>query len=318
MYGQYKEKFLQNERRTTQLECHTLFDHTEEYEIKLGMDLCEMDDKDLFRTIQSISTNVATLRKNIRYIKRYLSWCVDNNLATINCLDIGMPMDFLVGYVGLNDLSYLTPERLKEKCSQLTSGTNDVLYETLLRCIYEGLEDNDLMNLVKLRSSDIQNHRIRITNGKVLTISSRLEALIIECSKLKSFNASLKENKMRCMTFKTFTYPDIVFKGINVSTEDWLNQTRKFRRWIDHIQFLFDEEITFEKVRDSGLFARMVDISIKRGVDLFEDLISEGSLTTTGENKDIVYGEMLLELRSSMNWKEFSKRFVMWSKFLEK
>ena len=314
MYGDIKQKYIDELERGDAYLASATFKNTEDFEKKVGKDLCEMTEGELIECLRLFNRTSNSLNARLTAIMRYLDWCVANAYSKFNIITSErIPRKILIERVGISGLDYINPNKLEFYCEKIAEDANGILYETFFRCIYEGLEDKNYENLNELRVSDIdrENHTVRIKSGKIINITQKLEDKLINCATLKEIVGTMV--KKRPAVFVEFPYPDSIFK---TTTWEPKNPVRHFSRYMADIRLIVGD-IRADSIRESGWFNRVAIKSKELGYDLSADLMSDAVVNQKGLNKAMTYQNIFLQLGIDITWNQFRKRFGMWSEYVD-
>ena len=313
MYGDIKQKYLDELDKVGRNIARSTFKGTKNYEEKLNKDICEMSEEELIECLRLFNRTQAGLSTRIVSINGYLEWCKNKGYCNFNRVSTdSIPRKRLIEKVGISGLDYISPEKFNHYCNQIRECSNGILYETFIRCLYEGVEDNNYENLNQLRLADIDryDHSVGLQNGKTINISLQLEDLLLKCAELKEIEGTLV--KRRPAVFVEYPYADSIFKTTTVAPK---NPVRHFTRYLVEIKDIIGA-VRADSIRESGMFNRVSKKAKEMGYDLETDLSSDIILTTGGLNKAMAYQTIFLQLGIDTSWDKFCKRYNMWAEYV--
>jgi integrase len=145
---EFKEKFLDTLKESTQANFYRLFKLSFEKEHRLNKDLYKFSKEELFELISNISNTPNSADTNSRFISMYLNYCVEQGKSIENTLS----------KVSRNEIIKLVPEEeffKFEKFNGIIDETYNYQDKVALRLIFEGISGKGLEELLNLKISDV-------------------------------------------------------------------------------------------------------------------------------------------------------------------
>lgn len=181
--------FLATAAPKTIITVKRLFGKTEEYENKFNKDVYDWIDQNAIEFYISIcSKNGRTIYNFNSLLKKYVDWCLTRNLV-FDCTNHFYEIN--------DDVIYSTCVNIKASGARILS--KDFIYKSLtlldnrsdryiLLALFEGIRGKTMSELVDVHPNDVDGNRIKLSSGRILTISKELITAIQDSSEEYEYN----------------------------------------------------------------------------------------------------------------------------------
>ena len=249
MYGSIKAEYLsQISDKTTLPHTKSAFHKIEPAENRIGKDICNMEYEELYECLKALCSaknSKSSIKLAIYCLSDYIEYCIKRQYAKVNLLKLE-PANVIIEKVGMSGKKYYSPHAFEELCRRIRAVPNGLVYETFLRCVYEGVEDMEYENLAELTTDNLMDSRVYIKNGKCIAVTTHLQRLLHECAKV-----TILENPTKVTVLVNAPHEHSVFKSPTFK----VRHTRKFTKYASEIKGVADADIG--DIRDSGIFNRI-------------------------------------------------------------
>lgn len=241
---------------STRSDCISIFSATQKYEELYNADLYQFTVKDLQATMDDI-LGVRARSGSSRYsiIKKYINWCVDNNLPGATTAIYSIDLD------GINKLRTRTvknPIHLQIYLDQICDSENEHTITNTYRCYYwlayAGMAKQDI---IKVRSRDVDLSTMTVEyNHESYPIYREAIPAFLNCIKLNAFTYihpayTIKKNRVD---------GDILVRGVKSTPSTSTIKTELTKRGKKAIDLgKTDLVLSYSRVWLSGIFYRMYE-----------------------------------------------------------
>ena len=193
MYNQeIKEKYIKEEAKSHRGKTRStiFFNAIEPYETKWNSDLCSMKVEQLSEVLQKTSgMSVTTRSSNYTRAKRYIEWCIANNVPGACGAILDVKRDDISQVENIRRRTVKNPFELNVFLNQLfdpdTEDTIDLTYRCYFWCAYAGIKQEDVMS-IRTRNVDLIDGVIRY-KGEEFPIYQEARTVFKKCVKLNQF-----------------------------------------------------------------------------------------------------------------------------------
>lgn len=214
----------------------------------------------------------------------------------------------------------ITWDEVKQIADTLPTECNRLTYRAILYAVYWGLWDGDNQNLYHLSTDDIQNNTIRLHNGKIMDVPQYVVDSLRRCASMEVYAVGGGDNaRLRKYIELMGQTKHNVFRGYGWKYKsNPLYQNKRIEEYGAQALQYTRGEYTVQDIVRSGLFYRTVVESVRDGLDIYNDLQTDGELSYDGKyNQYQKYNKVLNTIGSSMCWREFKKQYRGWIRFLD-
>lgn len=157
-----KQRFIEQSIELESIRAHFkwYFARTEPFETELGKDICTFSTDEVSKVVQtSTGMRLTSTANYLRFIKRYVTWCIHENVAEANpgILDLNLGCNNSLSLHSIRD-----PAELQEYLNALFEPEGEMKSSNTLRAFlwltFAGVEEEDML---KIRSRDV-DFRYRI------------------------------------------------------------------------------------------------------------------------------------------------------------
>lgn len=182
-----KERFLSEFGESTQNTYRRIFMRSKNFECQYDKDLYEFNAKEIGDLLYDLNPlTFASSATNTRIVSSYMYWAINMNLRGKNSTWISNPVEnvdnaWIRKFVRPNTRIYLSENELRQVEDFCTNYQDAVIF----RCLFEGIEGNELSELCNLQKKDINMSyntlSLHDSNGakRFLDVSDRCMDLII-------------------------------------------------------------------------------------------------------------------------------------------
>lgn len=320
VYGDYKRKFFERETKANKNLSSALFRSTYQYEMRAEKDICYMSYEEIVRVLHQLDLKESTCKQYLISLRRYLDWCVENGVVKNNVLRCGKSLGDIVYEVSDIVSAFVTPQVIEIIWKKIPVYSNRSLARAILYCYYWGLWDGDNQNLYHLSTDDIQNNTIRLHNGKIMDVPQYVVDSLRRCASMEVYAVGGGDNaRLRKYIELMGQTKHNVFRGYGWKYKsNPLYQNKRIEEYGAQALQYTRGEYTAQDIVRSGLFYRTVVESVRDGLDIYNDLQTDGELSYDGKyNQYQKYNKVLNTIGSSMCWREFKKQYRGWIRFLD-
>lgn len=166
-----KERFLNEiyENEDTREVISYIFDYAKGNEEQLGKDLYDFTTDDLSLVIANSDhppRSAAVARTRGRYIARYMTWAIKNNLRRSNINPMhGIEDEWYDQFVDPLLKQFISKPELEEICSRLENKNDEAVLRLLFEGIY-GYQSSEIRNLKKDDLKNIKDNKLRLYDDR--------------------------------------------------------------------------------------------------------------------------------------------------------
>jgi integrase len=272
-----KEDFLSTyKNEDTRKATRYVFSHSYYLEDKYQKDLKDFEKNELDELLIRLAKKTTSMNNFSRYfsiIKKYIRWAINNGYKKSGS---NLMLDFnKMDYQVYIDKSKFISE---QKLIEIEESLKNYQDKVILRLIFEGVDGNDLSELVNLKKQDVdfKNKRLRLYDDKegrerFIQVSDRCLNLIEKAHTEIIYypRNGNKQSKRGKNKFELIQTDHIIKNALNGRTQNLVSKDTIYRR-IDMIKEILKlPNLTATNIRNSGM--------IKMAVDLYK---RDGELTT--------------------------------------
>ena len=288
-----------------------LFDSTEQYEIKYGKDLCQMNSEELseiFSMLCGLRTNSISTRTAL--INAYLNWCIDN-VEFSNKVIPELHIDIVDK---MRKMTVVNPMHMQRYLDIVFDKEDEQNISNVYRCYYwlgySGCREEDAIN-VKSGDVDLQNMVIRIGDLEYPIYREGIKSFS-NCVNLSAFKY-LHPNYSKS-SFRPRADGDLILRGIktnfslssfrvavNIKIKEAINSGRT------------DIKLSYQRAMMSGIFYRIYQLE-QIGVEPdFTDIAAD---FMRGKEYNLSSGRNLIGAKQRKIAKDYLNDYNCWKQTL--
>lgn len=281
-----------------------LFKDSQQYELSLGKDLCDMDTSELIHYLIRYD-GYRTFEDKRRQLSNYAEWCVIKGYGAFNWISPKVvPNKSLKEiYLKAKEDLYISPETYDRYIDKLLKSNYGVYIASVFACIYEGISGKGFYNLAKLRirDIDIEKNCIHLPDGTDRKVSQSLIQMLLDTSKVESVT---NEKTVR---YISSLYEDSIWKLRKNKDVTYSKMQRKFIFLIEEMKEVLEErKLSKTAIERSGYFNRIYYTVLKDGTDIRE---LEFGADKKGREDNKSYDKYFENTELNMNMRKFMNSF---------
>lgn len=318
MYNQeLKERFISelNVSDNRKKQIRVLFSSIERFENEWNADLCTQKAVVLKDALTQITgARVSSYLDRMLYLKKYVSWCVDNNVPNA-CYEV-----FKIKELGNDKLKSQTvssPMHLKMYLDALFSNDVEGSVGCIYRCYYwlafSGIKDSDALN-IKAKNVDFKKMAV-VYNGIEYPIYGEAAETFKKCVSAKRFRVENPNASAKIITYKDRAPGDLLLRGLSQpknTTAYRVEISRRKKKMSDkNIEILNELNLSYSTVYLSGIFCRarekeVVGITPDFTEDAVRFMSGKEYTSATGVNEEEVWRKRIAKryLKDYNRWKD--------------